>query len=186
MKVARGFTAVELMVTVAVIAIVAALAAPSFNTMIQSSRLTAGANDLVAALQLARMEAIRSNGRVDVCPSTNGTACGGTDWRRFVVVLRKGGTTTPLRDVQMNGTNLSVIGSSNVTAATPNQIWFLADGFVRTGSETTPTQVASLGVCTTKLASDNARDVTINVSRISVARTSRPACGAPANAGPST
>lgn len=184
MKLARGFTAVELMVTVAVIAIVAALAAPNFNSMIQSSRLTAGANDLVAALQLARMEAIRSNGRVDVCPSTDGAACGGADWRRFIVLRRR--DTTVVRDTQMNGTNLSVIGSSNVTTTTPNRIWFLADGFVRTGNETTPTQVASLGVCTTKLASDNARDVTVNVSRISVQKTSRAACGAPANAGPST
>lgn len=183
MKLARGFTAVELMVTVAVIAIVAALATPSFNSMIQSSRLTAGANDLVAALQLARMEAIRSNGRVDVCPSTNGTACGGTDWRRFIVVRRR--DTTVVRDVQMNGANLSAIGSSNVTATTPNRIWFLADGFVRTGSETAPTQVAAVGVCTTKLAADNTRDVRVNMSRISVRKDARASCGAPANQDPS-
>jgi type IV fimbrial biogenesis protein FimT len=185
MKLARGFTAVELMVTVAVIAIVAALAAPNFNSMIQSSRLTAGANDLVAALQTARMEAIRYNARVDVCPSADGASCAGSDWRRFIVVLRKGGKTDVLRDVQMNGVNLSVIGSSNVTATAPNRIWFLADGFVRTGSETTPQQVAAVGVCTTKLAADNSRVVRVNVSRISVRKETHASCGAPSNQDPS-
>lgn len=181
MKVARGFTAVELVVTVAIVAILAALAVPSFNSMILGSRLTAGANDLVAALQLARMEAIRLNARVDVCPSTDGTTCSGSDWRRFIVASRKGGTTTPLRDVQMSGASLTAVGSSNVTAAAPNRIWFLADGFVRTGSDTAPTQLAAVGVCTTKLSSGNARDVRINMSRVSVKKEDRAACGAPAN-----
>lgn len=181
MKIARGFTLLELMITVALLGILAALAAPSFNSLIQSSRLTASANELVAALQMARMEAIRTNSRVEVCPSTNGSSCAGSDWRR-VIVLRP--TTTPatvVRDVAMEAGSLSAVGSGNVTATTINRIWFMADGFVRTGSLTAPTQVATIGICTTRLSKDNARDVRINVSRISVEKATRATCAAPTN-----
>ncbi|WP_414397408.1 Tfp pilus assembly protein FimT/FimU [Xanthomonas campestris] len=47
------------MVTVAVLAIVLAVAVPAFGTLIRSSRLTSNANEVVAALQLARSEAVR-------------------------------------------------------------------------------------------------------------------------------
>ncbi|MBF6941294.1 prepilin-type N-terminal cleavage/methylation domain-containing protein, partial [Acinetobacter baumannii] len=46
-----GFTLIELMVTVAVLAIVLAVAVPAFGTLIRSSRLTSNANEVVAALQ---------------------------------------------------------------------------------------------------------------------------------------
>ncbi|MEB1220701.1 Tfp pilus assembly protein FimT/FimU [Xanthomonas campestris pv. campestris] len=70
-----GFTLIELMVTVAVLAIVLAVAVPAFGTLIRSSRLTSNANEVVAALQLARSEAVRQNSLVAVCRSDNGSTC---------------------------------------------------------------------------------------------------------------
>lgn len=54
-----GFTLLELMVTVAIAAILMGVAIPSFNATIRSNRLTTYTNDLVTALNLARSEAIR-------------------------------------------------------------------------------------------------------------------------------
>lgn len=75
----RGFTLVELMVTIAVAAILMAIAAPSFTSLINSNRLTSSANEMVATLQAARMEAVRLNTTVNVC-----TDCGGNSVVAFV------------------------------------------------------------------------------------------------------
>lgn len=63
-----GFTLIELMVTIAVLAVVVTLAAPSFASVINGNRLTGASNELAALLQLGRMEALRRNQPVVVCP----------------------------------------------------------------------------------------------------------------------
>jgi type IV fimbrial biogenesis protein FimT len=71
----RGFTLIELMVTVAIAAILALLAAPSFNDAILRHKLTGYANNFVAAAQLARSEAIKRNAIVRICRSADGASC---------------------------------------------------------------------------------------------------------------
>ena len=60
----RGFTLIELMVAVAMIAILSAVAAPSFSEMMVRSAIRSASSDLGADLNLARAEAIRVGGRV--------------------------------------------------------------------------------------------------------------------------
>ncbi len=68
MKRSSGFTLIELMVTLSVMAILATLAAPSFTSLIQNSRTTTQTNELVAALNLARSEAVKRGVDVQVTP----------------------------------------------------------------------------------------------------------------------
>jgi type IV fimbrial biogenesis protein FimT len=83
----RGFTLIELMVTIAVIAILSAIAAPSMVALMNSNRLSSTAGELTAAAQLARVEAIRRNAPVRLCRSTDGTTCSnGADWRGWAIV----------------------------------------------------------------------------------------------------
>lgn len=63
---ARGFTIIELMITLVVAAILLAIAIPSFNYLTVSSKLTTTANTLVNALGIARSEAIKRNANVVV------------------------------------------------------------------------------------------------------------------------
>ncbi len=62
----RGFTLVELMVTVAVLAIVLGLGVPLFQDFVSRNRLVATTNELVSAMALARSEAVKRAARVTV------------------------------------------------------------------------------------------------------------------------
>lgn len=81
MKTQKGFTLVEIMVTIAIAGILGAVAVPSFQGIIAGNRLVTLSNDLIADLAMARSEAARSGGRVTVCASSDGLSCtGGTNW----------------------------------------------------------------------------------------------------------
>lgn len=77
-----GFTLVELVVAMAVAAILVIVAVPNLRSFIQNGRLITQTNDLVGDLSLARSEAIKRRTNIGICKSTDGITCaGGGDWR---------------------------------------------------------------------------------------------------------
>jgi type IV fimbrial biogenesis protein FimT len=81
MKSNSGFTLIELAVVLAIAAILAALAIPNFNSLIQNSRLTTQANELAGTFSYARSEAVKRGGNITVCASANQIVCSGaTAW----------------------------------------------------------------------------------------------------------
>ena len=73
MKLGRGFTLLELMVAIAVLAILATVGVPSFRALIQNNRVTTQANELVSALSFARTEAVKRGRNVEVVITQLGT-----------------------------------------------------------------------------------------------------------------
>ncbi len=71
MRSMRGVTLIELMVALAVLAVVVALAGPSYNSIITSSRLSGRINETNGLLMLARTEAIKARAPVTLCGSSN-------------------------------------------------------------------------------------------------------------------
>lgn len=63
----RGFTLVELMVTIAILAILATIGLPSFQRLIADYRVSAQANSVQGLLQFARSEAVKRRESVSVC-----------------------------------------------------------------------------------------------------------------------
>jgi len=73
MKKIAGFTLIELMLTVVVLSIVLGIGVPAFRNFILNNRLTTQANDFMAAVQMARSEAVRWSGGVVRITATNPT-----------------------------------------------------------------------------------------------------------------
>jgi len=74
MKVSAGFTLLELMVVITIVAILMALGVPSYRYVTNSNRVSAEVNALLGDLQFARSEAIKEGTTVTVCPTANPTA----------------------------------------------------------------------------------------------------------------
>lgn len=74
----RGFTLLETIMVLAIISIVATAAAISFDSWMSNTQTRSAVTTLRTSIQLARLEAIKLGGKVQLCSSSNGTDCGGS------------------------------------------------------------------------------------------------------------
>jgi type IV fimbrial biogenesis protein FimT len=177
------------MVAIAVVAVMLGLAVPTFTSTINNNRLTSHANELVAAIQSSRMEAIRRNARVVLCSSADGATCdaGAGAWTGWVAFLDADANFAPdatagalIRTGTING-DVTLLASPSVSGAS-NRMVVRPDGMVRSNDGRLLN--AAFRVCMpTSLPPENVRDVTLDAgSRVSVERLDNGgACGAPAN-----
>jgi type IV fimbrial biogenesis protein FimT len=85
---ATGFTLLELLMTIAIAAIVMALAMPSFRYVTNSNRIAGEINGLLGDLQFARAEAIKEGRTVTVCVSQDDLSCSGApSWENGWIVF---------------------------------------------------------------------------------------------------
>ncbi|MCS6946644.1 MAG: GspH/FimT family pseudopilin [Steroidobacteraceae bacterium] len=107
-KGAAGFTLGELMMTLAVAAVVVAIGAPSFREFQRNNRLTAAANDFLTSLQLARTEAIKRQRTVAVCassaPGSPAAVCNAGDFRGWIVFEDRDGNCQRAANEPLTGT----------------------------------------------------------------------------------
>lgn len=98
---AAGFTLIEAMVAVSLMAVLLMIAVPSFNNAALGSQLRASANDLAAAAFLARSEAIKRNRVVTLCMSADGESCSATGgWEQGWAILLTETPPTPPTPLQ--------------------------------------------------------------------------------------
>jgi len=81
----RGFTLIELMVTLTVAAIILGIAAPNMRTFILNNRISSAANDLLRSIQTARTEAPKRQQFVVICMTANGTSCATSNYIGWIV-----------------------------------------------------------------------------------------------------
>lgn len=75
----RGFSLINLLLTIAIMAIVLAIGVPSLNAMVKTSKMASQYNQVLAFVSMARQYAITYRSFVTVCPSSNAKACN-RDW----------------------------------------------------------------------------------------------------------
>ena len=124
---------IELLVVVAMVALLLSLAAPSFNTMRLNQKLASASNELYASVLQARNEALNLNRRVTVSPLT------GTDWKtgwRIYVDLDSNGaySTTDRLILETAPVDASFTLTGNGGGATPDNFTFDSRGFLRGGA----------------------------------------------------
>jgi type IV fimbrial biogenesis protein FimT len=94
----RGVTLIELLITLAIVAILVVIGFPSMQQAFRTNRVSTFSNELLAAAAYARSEAVRRRGNVVLCASPNPTAdgsdpaaaaatCDGTEWHRGWIVF---------------------------------------------------------------------------------------------------
>jgi type IV fimbrial biogenesis protein FimT len=177
----RGFTLIELMVGILVASVLLVIAVPSFQNLTLSNRLTTTANDIVGAINTARMEAIKLNAPTQLCSDsasinttdTLGTACG----------------TQTGAVVALTGTTAIAISAPTIGITTPLQLSghltalrFSTAGLGQAIGATTPysSSVGALpslvDICTSAMSSNNHRVIDIVTGSIITTKTTSGAC----------
>ena len=133
----------ELMLTVLIAATLMGVAVPAFRGMINSNRVLTQSNDIVAALNLARSEAITRNSTITFCSAASATAtsCSTTSpWVAWVVL--NGSTLVRGGDINTYSSTLYV-----TSTLTSDSMTYSSDGLARTNGALVAAQ--AIQVCTT-------------------------------------
>lgn len=91
-KLMSGFTLVELLIGLGVLAILVVAATPSFLTSSVNNRLYSEKSQVLISLDLARAEALRQNNYVSICATSNASTCSsGTDFSTGMIIFNNPG-----------------------------------------------------------------------------------------------
>jgi type IV fimbrial biogenesis protein FimT len=133
----RGFTIIELMVTIAIAGVLVAMAVPAMQNLVAGNAVAAQTEELVAAMHFARAEAIKRASPVTICRTTAATpdACSTDDtgtWQYWMVFVDMPGTTLG----KFDGTDIALRvqnsppGKAVYDAVSPKYYSFQATGIV--------------------------------------------------------
>ncbi|KPW41159.1 Type IV pilin [Pseudomonas amygdali pv. mellea] len=145
--IAKGFSLIELLVTVSLVGILAAIAIPSFTSSIQSNKADTELSDLQRALNYARLEAINRGVTVRIAP-TSGTAWTG-ELQVYLVSDTKA-TPTALRKVAAMSSGGTLVADPNVAAFDFNNLGgLIAPSSLVTMTYTRDSTTKTMSICLT-------------------------------------
>ena len=166
----RGFTMIELLVTLSIAAIMLTVAIPSFRAFLLNSRLTSQTNDFVLALASAKSEAVKRGVLVTVCSrATNVTCAGSTTWDTGWLVFVDGGVagTVDGADVVLQ-VREQLEGNNTLRAGARQRVTFQNTGFSSGFNDT-------FRLCDTR-GTANGRSITVSMQGRVTSATGTTAC----------
>ncbi|MGI2039078.1 GspH/FimT family pseudopilin [Shewanella frigidimarina] len=156
MKRTYGFTLIELMVTVAVSAILLAVAAPSFTSLYNNTSAASAIGNIENSIAFARNQAINFGRKVSICPGS-GSSCSGNWINGYIIFIDDDGDNT-----SDSGTEtLKVIqgfNSKDFIKASSTLITFGMDGMLSSTSS------ISIHYCPSKKNSEYSKGISISPS----------------------
>lgn len=128
----RGFTLMELLMVMAMIAILLGLGAPAFQSSLERNRMQTAVSGLAGVLAFARAEAVIRTQPVGLCPTLNDVDCSGSNWENGMLVFVDDG----------DGAGASELDGSfdgneellRIVDAAPVDITIRTTGFINTSS----------------------------------------------------
>ena len=104
-----GFTLLEMMITITVLAILVGIGVPSFTNIIRTNRMASQTNELLGSFAVARSEAVKRGTLVTVCPANAAqTACAASDaWSNGWIVFSD--TQAPVGQINIGGATPDLI-----------------------------------------------------------------------------
>jgi len=159
MKNRKGFTLIELMVTLSVAAILIAVAVPSFGSLISNNRISSSVSAFNQTLNLARSEAVRRGTVVSVCRSDDQITCTNTPWNQGWLVWVDPDNDRVLDNaevtIRVQGALSTVISMVQAPAATPFS--YNPNGFLNIA----PGEVFTFDVCDSARTGETGRQIRV-------------------------
>lgn len=153
-----GFTLIELITTLTVLAILVGIAVPSMRSFLLDGRIRSQTDDLAGALNLARSEAIKLQAPVSVC-IPNGSKCDGTNWAgAWVVWFDKNGDTNVDTEEKLRSMGLPQSDISISETSSASSVQFGANGNTVSGTAFT------FWICDNVRAGETGRQIGVNVT----------------------
>ena len=138
----KGFTLIELMITVFIVAVLASLAVPSLTGLLARRSAAAAADALVSDIRLTRSEAVKRSTRVVICASANGTSCSGAGglWRNgwiiYIPVAANGNFASGDEIIKVQDAMSSMVSIADTDGTSRYRFIFEATGWAKSSSQT--------------------------------------------------
>lgn len=155
---ALGFTLIELMAAIMILAILSFIAAPNMSTLVKSNRLDSSATVLMRSMIAARSEAIARNQPVVICSSANGSSCTTGGWENGWISFADDdadnalGAAESILETFYSDDQLTIRSA----ASNPNLVAFSSDGSI--------SEIVSFRVCGSDADIAKAKTISLSVT----------------------
>jgi type IV fimbrial biogenesis protein FimT len=161
---AGGFSLIELMITIAIVAVIAMIGIPAVGNFILNDRIRSQSGDLTLQLAHARSEAMRTASRVSICPGSDSGCDGSSAWEngRVAFIDTDGDGTHDIGETIISVSNTLDGNNTLRSAVFSTYISFRHDG---SSADTAGAgQTGSFALCDSRGFGDDARAIVITAT----------------------